>query len=161
MEPYDYQGMDVKAIEVFKGTRYQNLWWVKEAEKIKDFSIQFWIYWEALQAVAVKVPRLSKEFVEKYQMIARFTIGPHAIHVQAWQDVDKKWFPMRYKVSDAELEEIINDWSTEWREPISLVEVSMEPPADAPNDPMSKDDQQSHQEYDEESSIEKPTDPKA
>ena len=26
MEPKDYQGMDVKAIEVCRGARYQNLW---------------------------------------------------------------------------------------------------------------------------------------
>ena len=26
MEPDDYEGMDVEVVEVFKGSRYQNLW---------------------------------------------------------------------------------------------------------------------------------------
>ena len=43
MEPEDYQGMDVKAIEVYKGVRYQNLWWIKEVERMVDCLIQFWI----------------------------------------------------------------------------------------------------------------------
>ena len=65
MELYDYQGMDVKVIEVCKGARYQNLWWVKEPERLMDCVIQFWIYWEALQVVAMKLPRLSEEAATK------------------------------------------------------------------------------------------------
>ena len=44
MEPVDYRGMDIKAIEVCKGARYQNLWWVKEEKRMVDYSIKFWIY---------------------------------------------------------------------------------------------------------------------
>ena len=55
MEPDDYQGMEVDAVKVCKGARYQNLWWVKEDDILKYCAIQFWIYWEALQAVAMKV----------------------------------------------------------------------------------------------------------
>ena len=44
MESNDYQGMDVKDIEVCKGARYQNLWWVREPGILMDYSIQFWIY---------------------------------------------------------------------------------------------------------------------
>ena len=40
MEPEDYQGMDVKAVEICKGARYQNLWWVKDAERAVDCLIQ-------------------------------------------------------------------------------------------------------------------------
>ena len=36
MELEDYQGMDVKEVEVCKGSRYQNLWWVKEVEIMVD-----------------------------------------------------------------------------------------------------------------------------
>ena len=34
MEPDDYQGTDSKVIEVCNGARYQNLLWVKEAERM-------------------------------------------------------------------------------------------------------------------------------
>ena len=44
MESEDFQGMHVKVVEVCKGARYQNLWWVKEVERRVDYSIQFWIY---------------------------------------------------------------------------------------------------------------------
>ena len=81
MEPDDYQGMDVKAIEACKGSGYQKLWWAMEVERMVYCSIQFWIYWEALQVAAVKIPRLIEEAMEKYQRIVWFTIGPHSIHV--------------------------------------------------------------------------------
>ena len=55
------------------------------------------------------------------------------------------------------LEAIINDWPAEWREPISVAEVSMGPPANAHDDPMRKYDQQ----YNKESSTETHTDPEA
>ena len=76
--------MDVKAVEMCKGARYQNLWWVKDVERAVDCSIQFWIYWEALQAVATKVPRLTEEVVTKYPRIVHFAIGPHIVYVHAW-----------------------------------------------------------------------------
>ena len=47
MEPDDYQGMEVDVVNVCKGAHYQNLWWVREPELLKDYVIQFWIYWEA------------------------------------------------------------------------------------------------------------------
>ena len=56
MEPEDYQGMDVKVVEVWKGAKYQNLCWVKELERMVYCLIKFWIYWEALQVTTVKGP---------------------------------------------------------------------------------------------------------
>ena len=106
---------------------------------------------------AVKVPRLKEEASTNFQWIVHFAIGPHAIHVQARQDPSKQWFPMRYKVTDAKMQAMINDWPTKWREPISVTEISIGPPVDAPVETVHKDDQKS----DEESSTETPTDPKA
>ena len=80
-----------------------------------------------LQASAVKVPRLSEEATEKYQSIAQFTIGPHAIHLQVRHDPDKKWLSMCYKVSDTDLETMLNDWPVEWCEPVSTEELSTGP----------------------------------
>ena len=84
MEPEDYQGMDVKVVEVCKGAKYQNLCWVKEVERMVDCLIQFWIYWEVLQTTVIKVPQLTEEVVTKYQRIAHFSIGPHTVYVHAW-----------------------------------------------------------------------------
>ena len=56
MESVDYQGMEVEAVKVCKGARYQNIWWVKEPKILNDCAIQFWDYWELLHATAMKVP---------------------------------------------------------------------------------------------------------
>ena len=48
---------------------------------------------------------------------------------------------MRYKMSDTELEAMINDCPVEWHELVSLEEISTGPPTDAPVDPVQKDDQ--------------------
>ena len=68
----------------------------------------------------------------KYQRIAQFSIGLHTIHVQAWHDPENRWLSTPYKLSDEELEAIVDDWTVTWREPVSLEEVLMGPPVDAP-----------------------------
>ena len=45
--------------------------------------------------------------------------------------MDKQWFPTTYKLFDAELESIVDDWPTAWRELINLEEVWTSPPVDA------------------------------
>ena len=49
-----------------------------------------------------------------------------------------------------ELDTTVQDWPTDWRELISVEEVSIGPPADAPEEPMCKE--QSHHDSDGESS---------
>ena len=136
MEPEDYQGMDVKVVEVCKCARYQNLRWVKDAERAVYCLIQFWIYLEALQVETKKVPRLIEESMEKCQRIMHFEIGPHIVYVHAWRDPAKKRVAMRYKMSDTKLEVEINGCPVEWREPISIAEASIEKLVDAPEDPV-------------------------
>ena len=41
MDPEDYQRMDIEAIKVCKGVRYQNLWWVEEPSRKEDCTIHF------------------------------------------------------------------------------------------------------------------------
>ena len=65
-----------------------------------DCVIHFWVYWEALQATAVKVPRLSNYAVAKYQRLIWFVVGPHSIYIQARRDPDKQWLPLAYKFID-------------------------------------------------------------
>ena len=55
MELVEYQGMEVEAVKVCKGARYQNLWWVEEPSRKEDYMIHFWVYEEALQEASVKV----------------------------------------------------------------------------------------------------------
>ena len=114
MDLDDYHRMDIKAIEVCKGERYHNLWWFKEAERMVDCSIQFWIYWEELQEEMVKVLILTEEVMTKYQRISCFSIRTHTVYVQAQGDPSKQWTPLRYKVIDVELEAVINSFPIEW-----------------------------------------------
>ena len=46
----------------------------------------------------------------KYQRIAHFAIGRHTVYIQAWRDPTKRWTPMRYKVTDDDLEVMVNSW---------------------------------------------------
>ena len=61
---------------------------------------------------------------------------------------------MRYKVIDAEIKEMINDWPAEWWESVSIEEALMGPPEDAPEYHVWKYDQH---EYDEELLTKTPT----
>ena len=81
MELEYYQGMDIAATQVCKGAQYQNLWYRSQKDKLKDCTIQFWLYWEALQAIAAKVLWLPEEAMENYRRVIRYTIVPHATHV--------------------------------------------------------------------------------
>ena len=77
-----------------------------------------------MHATALKVPRMTEEVMRKYQRLAHFAIGRHTVYIQARWDPAKRWTPMRYKVTNAELEAFFNSWPIEWREPVSIVEVS-------------------------------------
>ena len=103
----------------------------------------------------VKFAQMTEEVMTKYRRIVHFLIRTHTVYVHAWKDPTKKWVPMRYKVFDIELEVDINGWPIEWRESISIEEVSIEKPTYAPEDPVRKDDHQS----DDDSSTETPTNP--
>ena len=40
----------------------------------------------------------------------RISIAPHTIQIEAHCEPDKQWLPMAYKVTDAELELVVQDW---------------------------------------------------
>ena len=104
-----------------------------------DCAIHFWVYWEALQATAIKVSRLSHYITSKYQRLIQLTIGPHSIYIQARWDPDKKWLPLAYKVTNEELDALVQERLVEWRNPMSQEELSKEPLADAPDKPVQKE----------------------
>ena len=51
-------------------------------------------------------------------------MGPHAIHIKAQCDSDKKWLNTMYKLTDEEIEEIIDDWLVLWKVSVSIEEIS-------------------------------------
>ena len=61
---------------------------------------------------------------------------------------------MSYKVTNEELDATINDWPAAWWELVSANEVSVGPLVDAPDDLVRRVDQQSHYEFNGESSTE-------
>ena len=73
--------MVIDAAKVCRGARYQNLWWVEEPSRHMDYAIQFWVYWEALQAMTISIPRVSPYATTKYQWILQFSIEPHSIYI--------------------------------------------------------------------------------
>ena len=91
-----------------------------------------------LQATAIKVPHLSHYTVAKYQWLIQFAIGPHSIYIQVWRDPDKQWIPLAYKVTNEKLDAIVKEWPAKWCNPMSQEELSKEPPADAPDEPVHK-----------------------
>ena len=64
---------------------------------------------------------------------------------------------MPYKLTDDEVETVVQDWLADWHEPISAEEISTEPPTDAPTEPV-REGQSTH-DSDGESSTD--TDPEA
>ena len=131
--------MDVEVSKVCIGVQYKNLWYVKEVEHLKECSLQFWLYWEVLQAATMKIPHLSEEAIVKYQWIVQFAMGPHEIHVQARREPDKQWLSTYYSLNYVQMDSILDDWHAEWQEPVSEDEVSdivTVPPADAPVDTL-------------------------
>ena len=55
----------------------------------------------------MKVPRLIEEVVVKYQQFIQFTIGLHAIHVQARWDLDRQWLETQFKLAGDELDAMV------------------------------------------------------
>ena len=51
-------------------------------------------------------------------------MGPHAIHIQWCHDGEKQWLTIMYKLTDEEVEDIIDDWHIEWKLPFSIEDLS-------------------------------------
>ena len=41
------------------------------------------------------------------------------------RDPDKQWLTMAYKIIDAELEFIVQDWPVDWRKPVTAEDISI------------------------------------
>ena len=67
----------------------------------------------------------------RYQRIIQFSIKPHSIYIQARRDLNKQWLPIAYKITDEELEAIVQYWLDDWHEPMSTKEIYAGQPADA------------------------------
>ena len=64
-------------------------------------------------------------------------MGLHEIHVQAWRVLDKQWLETQHKLTNEELDAIVVECPAEWRDLISVEEVSdavAGPPVDVPMD---------------------------
>ena len=107
--------------------------------------------------MTIKLPCLPNTATSKYQRIIRFAVNPHSIYIQARRDPDKQWLTMAYKITDAELEVIIQDWLVDWHEPVSAKDISLGPRVDAPDEKFQA--QKDLHEFDRESLME--SDPEA
>ena len=71
----------------------------------------------------------------KYRWITRFSMGPHAIHIQPRHDGEKKWLTNWYKLTDEEVDSIIDEWHVDWKVLVSvkdLLDIDACPTPDAP-----------------------------
>ena len=120
---------------------------------MKDCAIQFWLYWYAMQVAATKILRLSEEAATKYRQVVRFTMGLHAIHVQTRRDPEKQWLATQYKLTNEEMDALVDECPATWRELVSAEEVSHVVAGPPPNAPVDQAQvQQSDQDSEEASS---------
>jgi len=73
--------MEVDAVNVFHGAWYRNLWVLNENEIETNNTIEFYLYLDALQDVAMKTPQLTNEAIMKYKRIVCLEMGLHSIHI--------------------------------------------------------------------------------
>ena len=76
--------------------------------------------------------------MEKYRQIIKFSIGLHAICVQVRRDLEEQWLAMHYKLTNANMDAVVDEWATEWRGLVSVEEVSDTEAGPPPDDPMDK-----------------------
>ena len=55
--------------------------------------------------------------------MARFTISPHVIYIQARHDVEKQWLTTQYKLTDEDIDAIIDERLVEWKILVSIEEL--------------------------------------
>ena len=115
--------MDIEAVKICRGACYKNLWALNNKERQTDKRIQFYLYLDALWDVTGIILRLTNEVATKYRRHARLSIGAHAIHIHEWHDVEHHWLMTKYKLTDEELDVIINECPLEWKVPFNIEEL--------------------------------------
>jgi len=53
--------------------------------------------------------------VEAYKDISHFKVGKLHPYIQAKRDLDQQWLTTRYRLTESEVGQIIEDWEDEWK----------------------------------------------
>jgi hypothetical protein len=59
----------------------------------------------------------SPQLVEAYTLIARFQAYRHHIYIQAHKDPREEWVQSKYKITEEDIQLIMQDWEPDWKVP--------------------------------------------
>jgi hypothetical protein len=104
--------------------RYVNLWHTVHKERQLDNNIMFYVYKEVIQMSIQNTPCILPQVVEAYKGIACFKDGRHHMYIQAKKDPEQQWLSCRYKLTEVDVGQIIEDWEDEWKTPVPEAEQS-------------------------------------
>jgi hypothetical protein len=111
------------------GARYLLLRSGPQARHKRENGIIFEAYlWDIQEAIS-RSWRITPEVVARYGDIANFWATRQAMWIQPRQDPDKQWLPMRYCITEGDIDMVINEWPDAWRIP-SIPREVLEGPAE-------------------------------
>jgi hypothetical protein len=71
-------------------------------------------------------PQISPQLVETYKPIVWFMEDHHHMYIQAKKYLREEWVKKKYRITEEDIELIMQDWDTDWKVPSN--EQEMETP---------------------------------
>jgi hypothetical protein len=106
----------------YRGVRYANLWTNADPERQRINNQVFYTYYQQLCTLIASRPIIIKEVPDMYKKGIRFMADMHRIYIKPRGVKEKDWYTGAYWMERQDVEEIIKEWSEEWRN--SIVDIS-------------------------------------
>jgi hypothetical protein len=90
--------------------QFSTLWYTNDMTKQWQSNVMFHRYYQQLKVSIEAFPRMTPHTLHQYQPIAKFHIDPHFIYITARRDEHQEILQSYYKLTDADMEQIIKDW---------------------------------------------------
>ena len=75
-----------------------------------DKNVILWVWLEAMSYTVQKVLFLLEEVFQKFKHVLKFKVYIHRVYLQESRDMYEKSLPCEYKLDEAAIEKIIQEW---------------------------------------------------
>jgi hypothetical protein len=98
--------------------RYVSLWHTAHKNKQMYNNITFYIYKETIRQCIEDTSCILPQIVEAHKEIVCFKARMHHMYVQEKRDLDQQWFSTHYRLTEKDINLIVNDWKVKWKTPV-------------------------------------------
>jgi hypothetical protein len=106
------------------GVRFSTLWYTNDMSKQWNLNAIFHAYYQQLKIDIESFPCMTPRTLHQYRTIAKFSVDPNFIYINARRDESKEELQSYYKLTDEDMDKIMKEWPEKFLVPVADAEIS-------------------------------------